>query len=213
MFNRKYDISIHGINVEIYVENKDKQTNVSSGIFSFNEGWIKDPTNYEVPEIDKLALDRSVQKWEDRYFLLKQNPSVRKIEYFMDELYDFRLKSLQEDGEFGLGNLTFKEIRGLGYLDELRDLRDELISKDLSLESLNESEGTDLEIKIREIWKDSEPEMGILEYKDNQKDDLIFVEDDGSEINFNTFVKYNPEEQGDLMFTYMVHGGNNGQGE
>ena len=61
LFNNKYNIRIKGINVELYVENKDKLTNVSAGIYSLNKGWIKNPAEYEVPEIDEIALDKQVQ--------------------------------------------------------------------------------------------------------------------------------------------------------
>lgn len=38
LFNNKYDITIKGINVELYVENKDKLSNVSTGVYSFEKG-------------------------------------------------------------------------------------------------------------------------------------------------------------------------------
>ena len=50
-----------------------------------------------------------------------------------------RTKSLIKDGEFGEGNLIFKEIRRLNILDDLRDLRVELESKELSLNESDEN--------------------------------------------------------------------------
>lgn len=58
-----------------------------------------------------------------------------KILAFIEELYDLRKKSIADDGEFGLGNLVFKQFRNLGYLDKLKDLKNEKKSDELSLES------------------------------------------------------------------------------
>ena len=41
------------------------------------------------------------------------------------------------DGEFGKGNLIFKAIRNDGLLDELKEKRNEIKSKELSLENKN----------------------------------------------------------------------------
>ena len=141
LFNKKYNLSIKGINAEIYVENKDKLSNVSSGVYSLNNGWIKEPARYEIPEIDQLAIDRKVQFWEDKYYQVIENPSIEKVDKYLDDIYELRQNSIQSEGEFGEGNLVFKEIRRLGYLDELRDLKTDLVSKDLSLESLEEAKG------------------------------------------------------------------------
>lgn len=57
---------------------------------------------------------------------------------FIEDLYDLRKESIAKDGEFGIGNLVFKEMRNLGYLDELKDLSKKLKSRQLSLERLSE---------------------------------------------------------------------------
>ena len=136
LFNNKYNIKIKGINVEIYVENKDDITNVSNGVFSLNKGWIKVPAQYDIPEIDQLAIDKKVKVWEDKYFDITLNPSIKKIDSYIDDIYDLRIKGIQKSGEFNEDNLVFKEIRRLGYLDDLRDIKNELTSKELSLEAL-----------------------------------------------------------------------------
>lgn len=150
LFNNKYDIRIKGINVEIYVENKDKLSNVSAGVFSLRDGWIRNPSEYTVPEFDQLAVDRGVQLWEDRYYNVTENPSISKIDDYINSLYELRQESIQKDGEFGEGNLIFKEIRRLGYLDDLKELKVELTSQQLSLESLDEGQKNNL----RELLKD-----------------------------------------------------------
>ena len=55
---------------------------------------------------------------------------------FITELYNLRKESIANEGEYGLGNLVFKEFRNLGYLDNLKKLRRDEKSKELSLESI-----------------------------------------------------------------------------
>lgn len=133
LFNRKYDITINGINVEIYVENKDVLNNVSAGVYSLNDGWISNPSNYEIPDIDEVKLENLISSWEDRYLKLINAPDIKKIDEYIDDIYVLRSEGLKEGSEFSLGNLTFKEIRRLGYLDNLKDLRDKLQGEALSL--------------------------------------------------------------------------------
>jgi hypothetical protein len=57
---------------------------------------------------------------------------------FINAIYALRKDSIAKEGEYGLGNLVFKEFRNLGYMDNLRRLRREAKSKELSLESLDQ---------------------------------------------------------------------------
>ncbi len=133
LFNEKYDITINGIPVEIYVENKNELTNVSTGVYSLNSGWLKEPSKYTTPEINKEELNRKVINWVNKYNFLIENPSIDAIDKFLDDLYEMRAESLKEKGEFGLGNLIFKELRNKDLLNKLKDLRNKLKSNELSL--------------------------------------------------------------------------------
>lgn len=62
------------------------------------------------------------------------NPIIDEINNYIEDLYELRKTGMAEEGQYGIKNLTFKEIRNKGYLDELKDLKNELISKELSLE-------------------------------------------------------------------------------
>lgn len=149
IFNDTYDITIKGINVELYVENKNDLTNVSTGVYSLNKGWIKQPVKNVVVDIDYSELKREFDKWENKYFEITDNPSVDSINSYLDDIYDLRQTSLKNKGDYALGNLVFKEIRRLGYLNDLRTLKNELISKELSLEEskkLNLEEGLDYNV-------------------------------------------------------------------
>lgn len=137
IFNNNYDLTIKGIPAEIYVE-MDKPTGKSNGIYSIYNGWLKHPVQEDIPELDTKAFDKLFNDWESRYFDIIENiTDVDKIDDFIEDLYDLRKNSIAKDGEYGLGNLVFKEFRNLGYLDNLKELKRKEIEKDLSLESLN----------------------------------------------------------------------------
>ena len=85
--------------------------------------------------------------FEDKYFMLidgkdikeeLNNPKIEEINNFLEDIYNLRQQGLQQEGEYSIGNLVFKEFRNMGYLDNLKQLKNDLIGKDLSLEGLNQ---------------------------------------------------------------------------
>ena len=147
-FNDAYDISIHGIDVELYVEDIKANT-VSNGIYSLTtDSWIKEPEPItEVPEID---IEDDLDEWKNKINDILDSGDILKISDAIDGLYLIRKNSLATDGEYGFGNQLFKEIRNLGLLDELKENYMKLKSKELSLE--NYKKGYRSMIKIRESY-------------------------------------------------------------
>ena len=67
---------------------------------------------------------------------LNESKETDEIEKYIEDIYELRKSSLSKDGEYGIGNLVFKEMRAQGYLDKLKDLKNELKGQELSLENL-----------------------------------------------------------------------------
>lgn len=135
-FNDKYAISVHGVPVELYVEDINSSA-VSNGIYSLYKGeWIKFPEPIEVPDIDITAL---FNPYKEKYYEIMEKKDAEAASDLIDELYLLRKDSIATDGEYGEGNLVFKEFRNKGFLDNLKQLMVDETSKELSLESLNES--------------------------------------------------------------------------
>ena len=134
-FNDKYDISIHGVPVELYVEDMNASA-VSNGVYSlFKDEWVKMPEPIEIPDID---ITDEFTVYEDKYNKVVENNNAEMASDLVDELYLLRKDSISTDGEYGVGNLVFKEFRNRGYLDNLKQLMADETSKELSLEHLNE---------------------------------------------------------------------------
>lgn len=130
-FNQNYDISIHGVPVELYVEDIQANT-VSNGIYSlYREEWIKFPEKIPVHNYD---IEEQLNKYKvfiDQELVHGDYNGVLSV---IDDLYLMRKNSMAVDGEYGAGNQLFKEIRSLGLLDALKDRAKELNGKRLSLE-------------------------------------------------------------------------------
>ena len=133
-FNSTYDITIHGLDVELYVE--DVNTSVTSnGIYSvIYDSWIKFPKKLtSVPQHD---ISKEFSEWQDRIDVAIRSENSSFIKQLIDMLYLIRKNSIAADGEYGKGNQLFKEIRSVGLLKKLKDAYSDAVSKELSLEKM-----------------------------------------------------------------------------
>ena len=135
-FNDKYDISIHGVDVELYIEDVNTSS-ISNGIYSlFDDEWVKFPEKTEVPDVD---ISKDIIPYKNMYDSAMNSKDGMEAIMLVNDLYLLRRNSLSTDGEYGIGNLIFKEFRNNGWLDKLKDLSNEYKSETLTLEQLNES--------------------------------------------------------------------------
>ena len=131
-FNRTHNIKIKGIDVELYVEDVNSSV-TSNGIYSvIDDIWIKEPqiVKERSVKIDKKELRDLVNSVKS---VLAEGDSD-DIKDCINMLYLMRKDSIATDGEYGVGNLLFKEIRNRGLLSALKDKYNEMISDELTLE-------------------------------------------------------------------------------
>jgi predicted nucleotidyltransferase len=140
IFNKNLDISLYDIPLELFVET-EASNRVSNGVYSVKKNkWIKKPAQEDIPDYDKEALDKLVSEWEDKCKKLIDEIKANKLEdekkvvKLLEDIYDKLRKKGVAEGEYSIKNLAFKELRNKNYLDQLKDYRNELISKRLSLE-------------------------------------------------------------------------------
>lgn len=135
-FNNLYDIKIKGFNVELGCENLNEPL-VTTAIYSIkNNEWVKKPenSNVEMQDVDMNLYNKITNKIEN----LIQNKDSINIGKFWKSLGKLRKESLKLEGELGKGNALFKKLRNLGYLTRLKDAYYNNVSKELSLESLED---------------------------------------------------------------------------
>ena len=155
-FNNKYDIKIKGQDVELYLQDVN-EPNAANGIYSLlrNE-WIKFPDASE-PQVFEPEKTQEFVDWETRYNSITDEEASQLI----NDIYDLRKSSLaQEDGEYSNGNLIFKEFRNRGWLKDLRDRQHLALSKELSIEKLNESESAP-HVNKQDVYAAAIKEYGV----------------------------------------------------
>ena len=140
IFNKNLDITLYDIPLEIFVETEDS-TRVSNGVYSIKKNkWVKKPVQEDIPEYDKEALNKLVDEWEEKCKKLIDDIKAdklndeKKVVKLLEDIYEKLRKKGVAKGEYAIENLAFKELRNKGYLDQLKDYRNELTSKRLSLE-------------------------------------------------------------------------------
>ena len=140
IFNKQLDITLYDIPLEIFVETEDS-ARVSNGVYSVKKNkWIKKPVAEDIPEYDTKALSELVDKWETKCKDLIDDIKADKLDdekkviKLLEDIYEKLRKKGISKGEYSIENLAFKELRNKGYLDKLKDYRNELVSKRLSLE-------------------------------------------------------------------------------
>lgn len=136
IWNDKYDIEIHGIDVELYVQDVSETFTSDAGLFSvkynkwvnrptknvkvtYNKDLIEKKSRYIIKEIDNLIN----QKVTDENEIVKVKDKIKKL----------RKSGLQKEGEFSVENLVFKFLRNNKQIDRLHSYYDSVISKNLSL--------------------------------------------------------------------------------
>lgn len=192
IFNKKLDIEFYGIPVELFIETEDTHS-VYNGIYSvLQDKWLQEPVAEDIPEIDQEAFEKEYKIWEDKYNSIVsesekelneeiENKQISDIDQFLEDVYALRKEDLASGNQYGIKNLVFKELRNKGYLDKLKDLKNELLSKELSLESLNIKE----DLNSVKVWFDC-PECGYRWEETFEKGYFEDEEDLENVMNYST---------------------------
>lgn len=141
LYNKKHNITIYGYEVELYVEDISQPHEVKNiAKFSIlNNEWIEKPTKESVRFSNDRIKSKS-QQWMDIIDGLIDNlkdedfeDAKELIDKYNDKLRKYRTCGLQKGGEYSDENLVFKVLRRNGYLDKIRDLKNVITDKELSL--------------------------------------------------------------------------------
>ena len=131
LWKEQHDIKIHGIPVELYVEDEKKPA-VSSTYSILKQVWLKYPTLDNIV-YNKDAVKEEVKKWTVviNHAISSNNLDVcRKAK---DMLYQYRQAGLAKAGEFSVPNLTFKSLRNAELISKLMEKISDLYDKEMSI--------------------------------------------------------------------------------
>lgn len=154
IYNDSHNIKIHGVPVELYVQDS-REPVVSLGEYSIlDDDWIKIPTKRRA-NLDQTATK---QKYENLLALVKKtlkSKDIKLVEKVLKKIKQYRQAGLDKGGEFGPENLAFKILRSQGYIGKLYELREKLHSEVLTIE--NKSNLTD-KITLNQLYHGNFPD-------------------------------------------------------
>jgi len=136
LWAEKLPIQIKGHDVEMYFQDS-KEPHHSSGTYSLvkNE-WIKKPTkkivniNSGAVQLKSADLMNAIDDLEDNKN--KEN-FLQQHEKIKEKIKKMRKSGLDTGGEFSTENLVFKILRNNGYLEKLINMKNDYLTKELSL--------------------------------------------------------------------------------
>ena len=141
------DLKIFGFPVEVYVQDT-KEKHSSTGVYSLDKDkWLVEPERDKLSnaKINKSLIKNKVAEYIDKieklltiYKAADDDYKVRKVSEKADKLFDDikadRKRGLDKtDNEISNGNIIFKCLRRLGYIEKLVDLKSETYDKMNSL--------------------------------------------------------------------------------
>ena len=145
--NEHNGLTILGFPVELYVQNLESMPK-SGGVYDLEENaWIKKPNASDIKPIglDKFSIkDKAAEIMtiiDDMYNALSSEDDMHRIEeigedahYLWKKVKDMRQTSLEKNGESGAGNIVYKILRRMDYLDKLWKLSTLTYDKTNSIE-------------------------------------------------------------------------------
>lgn len=139
IYNDTHNIKVHGIPVELYVQDASEPV-VSLGEYSLmNNEWIRIPTKRRAG-FDQTASAAKYKKLKELLVRALKSKDLAKVTEVLKTIRRYRQAGLDKGGEFGPENLAYKALRSQGFITKLYALKDELHSKKLSIESMYVSE-------------------------------------------------------------------------
>ena len=118
-WNEEHDISIHGHNVEVYIQDI-AETNRATGVYSLIVNkWIKEAEPQHIV-LDRSLIQSKYTTWVSRInqSILQNNPD--KLKKVLEDLVKMREAGLSAAGEFSTENLVFKILRQRGTIGKLK---------------------------------------------------------------------------------------------
>jgi hypothetical protein len=133
LYKRQHDLSIHGVPVELYIEDH-RTPGVTAGQFSITQDrWIRKPSR-STPNYDQKALEAATKTWHKILRMATMTGDLQTCRRALKLLRQYRKKGLKTSaGEFSIPNLVYKSLRNDQVVDGMARLIDRLHDQELSI--------------------------------------------------------------------------------
>ena len=135
IFNKEHNIFIKGYPVEVNIKEKEGLFKNKAVYDLQKDKWLVKPEHPSVFLNNPEVMENATKIQERINAIVNHEGSLEDIKKLRDEIKDMRQKGLEEDGEFSVGNLTFKALRHSGYIKKLYDYKAKIQDEELSLEN------------------------------------------------------------------------------
>ncbi len=133
LYNDSHDIKVHGVPVELYVQDTNQPV-VSVGEYSLKDDkWLKLPSKKKA-NFNQSITKSKYEKLGSMIELALKSNDIDLINKALDIIRQYRRAGLDKHGEFGPENLAFKALRNMGLIKKLYKHKQNLHSKELSIE-------------------------------------------------------------------------------
>ena len=138
-------LTIYGFPVEMYVQDVNSDT-VSNGVYSLNKNeWIKEPKDIDDAKLNEAYVKKQAAKFmtaiDDMYKRFKRETDNHRIENIgkeakrlLNRIKGVRKESLKRSGEMSSGNVIYKIIRRMGYLDKIWNIINNTYNKSKTID-------------------------------------------------------------------------------
>jgi len=131
LYKKQYDISIHGVPVEVYIE--DSNFPAVSATYSLGQGsWKKKPDS-QPADIDTREIVRMSKIWRTVIGQAIESNDLETGRKVLKMLRNYRKLGLKQTGEYGIENLVYKTLRNSKIIENLMKMIGDLHDQSLSL--------------------------------------------------------------------------------
>jgi hypothetical protein len=131
LYKAKYDVTVRGIPVELYVEDLDHPA-VSAAYSIMKRTWITTPKK-DIGPFDVDEIKRMSQIWSTVIGHSLELNDVKTAQKTMNLLRKFRHLGLKSGGEYSTANLVYKTLRNSDLIKNLQNYIDQEHDRNLSV--------------------------------------------------------------------------------
>ena len=131
LYKKQYDISIHGVPVEVYIE--DSNFPAVSATYSLGgDGWRVKPDS-QPQQIDREEIIRMSKIWPTVIGKAIESNDLETGRKVLKMLRNYRKLGLKQTGEYGIENLVYKTLRNSKIIEKLMKMIGDLHDQSLSI--------------------------------------------------------------------------------
>ena len=131
LYKKQYDISIHGVPVEVYIE--DSNFPAVSATYSLGDGGWKKKPDSQPQQIDREEIIRMSKIWRTVIGKAIESNDLETGRKVLKMLRNYRKLGLKHSGEYGIENLVYKTLRNSKIIEKLMKLIGDLHDQSLSI--------------------------------------------------------------------------------